>query len=274
MRAVNETAQRLPAGRKAEVASAVSELGQVTVTELADRFAVSVDTIRRDLDQLDAEGLVIRTRGGAMSLSAVPWHDTGLDDRSRLRPTEKDAIGQLAGTLVPDGAVLFINAGTTTLAAVRHLSRRRELIIATNNLRIPLEISPDCCRDLYVLGGQVRLSGAVAIGPVTFTNPLTGTEVDIRVDLALLGVGAVDAENGFSTSNLSEASMIAEMAARAKKVAVLADSTKFGKSLFAAIGGLSMADYLITNTAPDWLLAEALKAHNVEVLYPSDGEVS
>jgi DeoR family fructose operon transcriptional repressor len=247
MRVVSETAQRLPAGRKAEVASAVSELGQVTVTELADRFAVSVDTIRRDLDQLDAEGLVIRTRGGAMSLSAVPWHDTGLDDRSRLRPTEKDAIGQLAGTLVPDGAVLFINAGTTTLAAVRHL---------------------------YVLGGQVRLSGAVAIGPVTFTNPLTGAEVDIRVDLALLGVGAVDAENGFSTSNLSEASMIAEMAARAKKVAVLADSTKFGKSLFAAIGGLSMADYLITNTAPDRLLAEALKAHNVEVLYPSDGNGS
>ncbi len=266
---VVDTSPRLPAGRKAQIAASVTELGQVTVTELADRFDVSVDTIRRDLDQLDTDGLVIRTRGGAMSLSAVPWHDTGLDDRKRLRPAEKEIIGELTASLVPDGAVLFVNAGTTTLAVVRHLSRKRELIIATNNLRLPLEISPDCCRDLYIFGGQVRLSGSVTVGPVTFANPLTGADMDIRVDLAVLAVGAVDAEAGFSTSNLNEAAMIAQMARRAKKVAILADSTKFGKRLFATIGPLSMADYLVTDTAPDGDFAGALGQAHVEVLHPS-----
>jgi len=265
---VTDAATRLPAGRKAQVAASIDELGQVTVTELADQFDVSVDTIRRDLDQLDAEGRVIRTHGGAMSLSAVPWHDTGLDDRKRLRPVEKEVIGELAASLVPDGAVLLINAGTTALAVVHHLSRKRELIIATNNLRIPVEISPDCCRDLYVFGGQVRLSGSVTVGPVTFANPLTGADVDIRVDLALLAVGAVDGEAGFSTSNLNEAAMIAQMAAQAKKVAVLADSTKFGNRLFATIGPLSMADYLVTDTAPDGDLAGALRRANVETVHP------
>lgn len=171
-------ASRLPAGRKADVAKHVAEHGQVTVTALAEHFAVSADTIRRDLDQLDSEGLIIRTHGGAMSNSAIPWHDTGLDDRSRLQPDQKEQIGLTAAELVEDGSVLFINGGTTTLALVKHLSRRRELIIATNSLRVPAEISADACRDLYVIGGHVRLSGQVTVGPVVFASPVSGVETE------------------------------------------------------------------------------------------------
>ena len=76
---------RLPAGRKADLAAYVAEMGQVTVSALADRFAVSSDTIRRDLDQLDAEGLLIRTHGGAVSTTTLPRPDTGLDIRMRLQ---------------------------------------------------------------------------------------------------------------------------------------------------------------------------------------------
>ena len=197
-------ASRLPAGRKADVAKHVAEHGQVTVTALAEHFAVSADTIRRDLDQLDSEGLIIRTHGGAMSNSAIPWHDTGLEDRSRLQPDQKEQIGLTAARLVADGNVLFINGGTTTLALVRHLSSRRELIIATNSLRVPAEINAEACRDLYVIGGHVRVSGQVTVGPVVFASSVSGVETDIRVDLALLGVGAVDV-GGISTSNLDEA---------------------------------------------------------------------
>ena len=260
-------ASRLPAGRKTDVAKYVVARGQVTVTALAEHFAVSADTIRRDLDQLDSEGVIIRTHGGAMSNSAIPWHDTGLDDRSRLQPDQKEQIGLTAAELVEDGSVLFINGGTTTLALVKHLSRRRELIIATNSLRVPAEISADACRDLYVIGGHVRLSGQVTVGPVVFASPVSGVETDIRVDLALLGVGAIDA-GGISTSNLAEAAMLAQMASRARKVAVLADSTKLDRRLFATIGGLEIADYLVTSTAPTGALGKALAKSSVEVLAP------
>ena len=87
-------ASRLPAGRKADVAKYVAGHGQVTVAALAEHFAVSPDTIRRDLDQLDSEGVIIRTHGGAMSNSAIPWHDTGLEDRSRLQPDQKEQISR------------------------------------------------------------------------------------------------------------------------------------------------------------------------------------
>ena len=260
-------ASRLPAGRKADVAKHVAEHGQVTVTALAEHFAVSADTIRRDLDQLDSEGLIIRTHGGAMSNSAIPWHDTGLDDRSRLQPDQKEQIGLTAARLVADGNVLFINGGTTTLALVRHLSSRRELIIATNSLRVPAEINAEACRDLYVIGGHVRVSGQVTVGPVVFASSVSGVETDIRVDLALLGVGAVDA-GGISTSNLDEAAMLAQMASRARRVAILADSTKLDRRLFATIGTLEIADYLITSTVPKGALGKALADNSVKVLTP------
>lgn len=266
-RAMGESEARLPGGRKAEVVSYVNRMGQVTVTALADRFGVSPDTIRRDLDQLDAEGLVIRMRGGAMSNSAVPWHDTSLSDRARLQSAQKDRIGAVAAELVQDGSVLFINGGTTALALVHHLSSKSELIIVTNNLSLPAEISADACRDLYVIGGHVRLSGQVTIGPVSFASAISCAENDIHVDLALIGVGAVD-ERGFSTSNLDEAAMLGQMASHARRTAILADTTKLDRRLFASIAPLEAADYLVTNEAPSAELAAELALHDVQVLTP------
>ena len=236
---------------------------------LAQRFDVSMDTIRRDLDQLDSEGVLIRTHGGAVSLSAFPRPDTGLDVRSRLQTTAKEAIGALAATLIDDGSSIMINAGTTTLALVRQLRDQRELTIATNSLRIPAELPPHVFRDLYVFGGAVRLSAQATVGIVGFQMAAGGTEMDIQCDLALIGVGAVSAQTGYSTSNLSEAAMISEMMTRAARVAVLADSSKFGRRLFAQIADLERADYLVTDTEPPTDLGEALRSHGVEILTPN-----
>lgn len=266
---MNDAASRLPASRKAEVAAYVNRLGQVTVSALAERFGVSADTIRRDLDQLDSDGQLIRTHGGAMSTSAVPWHDTSLDDRSRLQAAQKDTIGRLTSDLVVDGNVLFINGGTTTLALIPHITERRELIIATNNLSLPPLLNDDICRDLYVIGGHVRISGLVTVGPVSFSSSISDTENDIHVDLAIIGVGAIDTE-GVSTSNLDEAAMLHQMARRAQRVAVLADTTKHNRRLFASVCGWSSVNYLVTNDRPTGELAEALAEAGVEVLAPTD----
>jgi DeoR/GlpR family transcriptional regulator of sugar metabolism len=260
--------RRLPAGRKAELAAYVAEHGQVTVANLAERFDVSPDTIRRDLDQLDADGVLIRTHGGAISPQAVPRPDTGMDVRLRLQTRAKDQIGALAAGLVEDGSALMINAGTSTLAVVRHLAEHRDLTIATNSLRIPTEINPLAFRDLYVFGGAVRLAAQATVGPVSFPSS-AGADQDIRCDLAVIGVGAVNADSGYSTSNLGEASMMSAMMDRSARVAVLADSSKFGRRLFAQVAELGRADYLVTDAPPPDELAHALREAGVEVVLPA-----
>ena len=261
--------RRLPAGRKAELASYVADAGEVTVARLAERFEVSVDTIRRDLDQLDADGHLIRTHGGAVSLSAVPRPEFGLDVRLRMQPGAKEAIGSIAAALVRDGMVLMINAGSTALAVARQLRERRELTIATNSLRLPMEIAPDSIRDLYVFGGAVRFTAQATVGPVGFSVGSSGRDTEIQSDLALIGVGAVSAQGGYWTSNLAEALMLREMMVRSDKVAILADSTKLDRRLFAQIAELEKADFLITDQSPPRALQQALERAGVEVLTPS-----
>lgn len=264
----NSTARgrRLPAGRKADLAAFVAESGQVTVAALSEHFGVSIDTVRRDLDQLDREGVVIRTHGGAVSVEGQRT-DRGLDVRLRMQIAEKEAIAKLAAGLVADGSVIMLNAGTTTLAVANALRDHRELTIATNNLRIPAEISPKVFRDLYVFGGAVRTITQATTGPVAFTMTAGGPEVDIQCDLALIAVGAV-ADSGYSTSNLGDAAMMADMMQRAQRTAILADSTKMGRRLFAQVATLERADYLVTDTAPPPELADALAEAGVEVVTP------
>lgn len=256
---------RFPASRQADLASFVAEKGQVTVADLATRFDVSPDTIRRDLDQLDADGILIRTHGGAVSLSAVPRADTGVDVRMRLQTSAKDRIGALAASLVTDGTVLMINAGTTSLSMARHLKDQRELTIATNNLRIPAEISPKVCRDLYLFGGSVRLGAQAVVGPLSFRADGNTGDIDIKCDLAVIGVGAISAA-GYTTSHLAEAVMMGQMMKRATRVIVLADSSKFGRQLFAQISPLDAGDVLVTDQQPPQDLQTALDESGVQVI--------
>lgn len=263
----SSTKRRLPAGRKADLAAYVEQTGQVTVGDLAEHFAVSIDTIRRDLDQLDREGVLVRTHGGAVSATSGALKDKGLDVRMRVQTEEKERIARIAAGLVDDGSVIMLNAGTTTLAVARALRNHHDLTIATNNLRIPGELSPTVFRDLYVFGGAVRSITQATTGPVAFTMAAGGPEVDIRCDLALIAVGAVD-EAGYSTSNLGDAAMMSEMIERAERTAILADSTKLGRRFFAQIALLERADYLITDEPPAPRLAAALAQAEVEVLTP------
>lgn len=259
--------RHLPAGRKAQLAAYVADTGQVTVGELAERFGVSIDTVRRDLDQLAAEGSLVRTYGGAVSLSTVSRTDRAVDQRLTVQELEKEKIAALAATLVQDGSTIMINGGTTTLALARSLGQHRDLTVATNNLLVPGALPTSAVRDIYVFGGAVRALTLATIGPVSF-RANTGAELDISCDLALIGVGAVSADAGYTTSNLSEAAMMQEMISRAARVAILADSSKFGRRLFAQVSELGAADYLITDTAPSPDLRDALDANGVELLLP------
>lgn len=260
--------RRLPAGRKAQLVAVVNEQGEVTVAELAEQFAVSVDTIRRDLDALGSEGLIIRTHGGAVSPTAVAKPETGLDVRRRLQTEAKDIIGALAAQLVPDGSTVIINAGTTALSVARHLRHHRGLTLATNNLLLTSELDPRAYRNLYAFGGTVRANDYSTIGPLSFSGFAGGSDVEVRCDIALIAVGGITADGGFCTSNLAEASMMREMMDRADTVAVILDSTKFGRKLFAQFAPFEAADYVVTEKLPPAEYVEALEASGVRLITP------
>ncbi len=260
--------RRLPAGRKADLAAYVYEQGQVTVAELAEQFEVSLDTIRRDLDELDADKILIRTHGGAIMPDLIPRPDTGIDVRLRVQVARKEAIGIAAATLVENNSVIIMNAGTTILAVARHLANHTGLTVVSNNLQISTELQPKSFRALHIIGGTVLHSSQATIGPVSFQTSGGGGELNIQCNLALLAVGGVSVDGGYSLNNFAETSMMKEMMARSEKVAILADSTKYGSRLFAQLGDLGRADYFVTDVVPPKNLSDALKEYKVEIVIP------
>src|SRR5665647_857248 len=236
---------RLPAGRKNDLAAYVLRIGEVTVAELAEEFRVSVDTVRRDLDKLAVEGVLKRTHGGAVRNTTPSRAETPFPDRMQLYGASKRRIGELAASLVEDGQTIMLNGGTTPLAVLPHLATRQNLTIVTNNLLVPGELPPQCVRDVYLLGGNVRVGAQVTVGPVEFPGTDGSRSHRIRADVAIISVAGVAAELGYSTSNLHDARMMFEMMQSSRLVVVLADSSKFDRNAFAQVAELSAADVLV-----------------------------
>ena len=257
----------LPAGRKANLVAYVYKQGQVTVTELAEHLSVSADTIRRDLDELSSENILIRTHGGAISPTLIPKPDSNLDTRTGVQIARKEAIGKAAASLISNNSVVLMNSGTTVLAVVKALSNHTGLTIATNNLHITNELKATSVRALHIFGGTVLLSSEATIGPVTL--PTAGGEnLEIECDIALIAVGGVSIDGGYSVSNFAEASMFREMMKRAKKVAILADATKINIKHFARLSDLSEANYFVTDIDPPKEIKNTLIEANVEIILP------
>jgi DeoR/GlpR family transcriptional regulator of sugar metabolism len=236
------------------------ERGAITVMESASQFAVSADTIRRDLDYLADRGLLKRTHGGAVPLDDVIVPDIPVTQRLISRAAEKGRIARQAATLIADGETLLIYGGSTARAFVGELGSRRNLTIVTNDLGIPAALTPETARAVYLLGGQVLVQSQITIGTLGF--PQAGP---ISADTAVLGVGGIS-ERGLSTTIFEEASMMAAMVGAARRVIVLADATKLGRSVFAHIVPLDQIDVLVTDAKPSPQLAAALSESGVEVV--------
>jgi DeoR family fructose operon transcriptional repressor len=242
----------------------------VTVNDLAEHFGVSPDTVRRDLDELAVDGRVKRTHGGAVRSSPLSRTEISFAERMSVNDAAKNLIGEAAAALIEDGQTILLNGGTTALTVLPHLARRRNLTLVTNNLWAPGRIPPDCVRDVYLLGGTVRLTSQVTLGPVEFAGTMGSRSHRIHADIALIAVGGIAGGLGYSTSNLQEARMMFEMMQSSRQVVVLADHSKFDRSTFAQVGDLDVADILVTDAPPDAQMAEALATAEVRVIVAGD----
>ncbi|ALN75438.1 DeoR/GlpR family DNA-binding transcription regulator [Aureimonas sp. AU20] len=257
-----KNASSLPARRRANMLELIGRDGSVSVPDLAERFAVSLDTVRRDLDHLARSGALVRAHGGALRVSQgdplKPLADRVLDQSS-----EKAAIAKLCAKQVRNGETLMLNGGSTTLLVAEALADHAQTVVFTNNLALPASLAPGHFAALHVLGGEYRALTRVSVGPLLFAN-----SERINIDTAIIGVRAIHADNGILTSDLAEASMIADMMALARRTIVVADASKFGQYAFATIAPLSAIDILVTDRAPDGALAEALRGADVSVVTP------
>jgi DeoR/GlpR family transcriptional regulator of sugar metabolism len=250
----------LPASRRNELLRLVKAHGQVTVQDLSARFQVSGDTIRRDLDFLAERGLLSRTHGGAVATQPKVGDDTPFAQRLNARKEAKARIGARAARLIADEETLLINGGSTVLAFAAALGGRRGLTVVTNNLSLPTVLPPQAVDAVYMLGGEVRQSLQVTLGPVGFAGA-----GGISADTAVLGVGGLSPA-GLSTTRLNEATMLAAMVAAARRTIVLADSAKLGKDSFVRIAPLDRVRTLVTDAEPEGELAQALADAGVEVV--------
>ena len=256
----NQSDFALPAARRAEMLRLVKQLGQITVTEMSARFEVSLDTIRRDLDTLADQGLISRTHGGAMPIEGMASADLPFEQRIRAHQVEKTNIGRAAVRLISSGETLIVNGGSTALAFAASLGDLQRLTIVTNNLCLRAAIPSSAVSSLYLLGGEICSGAHVTLGPVGFV----GTR-QIIADTAVIGIGGIT-EDGVSTSQIEEATMMAGMIAAARRTIVIADKTKFDRLGFAVVAPLDQLDVLVTDEEPPSELKVALEAAGVRIV--------
>ncbi len=229
----------------------VAEAGQLDVVETAEKLGVSTATIRRDFDELAAQQLLTRTRGGATAHSVS--YDLPLRYKVAQHAPEKQRIAAAAAALVPAGSTVALNGGTTTTEVARALASRADpgpggrgpaLTVVTNALNIAHELVVRPHIHVVTTGGSARAQSYELVGPVA-----TGMLEQVALDVAVLGVDAIDVEHGASAHHEGEAAINRLMAARAREVIVVADGSKLGKQAFARICPIGSVSVLVTDTS-------------------------
>ncbi|MBI3368879.1 MAG: DeoR/GlpR transcriptional regulator [Burkholderiales bacterium] len=249
------SADLIPNPRQAGVLEAVRTQGAITVEALAERFGVTLQTVRRDVKLLSDAGLVVRFHGG-VRLPSSTTENIAYRQRQQLNEDAKRAIARAVAREVPDGCSLIINIGTTTEAIARELMQHKGLRVITNNLNVAAILSdnPDC--EVIVAGGLVRQRDRGIIGEATVEFMR-----QFRVDIGLIGISGIEADGTLRDYDYREVKVAQVIIGQSRQVWLAADHSKFNRPAMVEVGRLDQIDTLYTDSAPpkqfDALLAEA-----------------
>lgn len=229
----------------------------VRISALAERFHVSTETLRRDLDALAKDKLIDRAHGGASAPSQ--GHYPSLDERRSSRVAERDRIASLAAASVQDGETLMIDSGSTTIQLAKALAFRGvECTVITNSLPVAMTLGHGAARVMLCPGEyQPAESAVIGTEAIDFIR-------NYRVDRCMIGASGLS-EEGISETVHGFAAVKREMLRRANTCQLLIDSEKFGRAGLARAGGMDQLHTLFTDARPTTTLLAALQAANVEV---------
>ncbi|MCP5409371.1 MAG: DeoR/GlpR transcriptional regulator [Chromatiaceae bacterium] len=229
--------------RQKEILNHARIRGEVHVERLAETFNVTPQTIRRDLNQLRALGLLHRVHGGAIVHDGVA--NLGYEARRRISFEEKEAIAHCAAQLIPDDTSMFINIGTTTEQVARHLVGRVGLLVITNNINVVNTLRE--CETIQVMtaGGIVRREDGGIVGDAT-----VDFIAQFKVDFAVVGASAIEDDGTVLDYDPREVRVAQAIIANARSVILVADSTKFERNAPIRIADIGNIDYFVTDRMP------------------------
>ncbi len=243
--------------------------GRVVVADLAARFDVTTETIRRDLDALEQAGVLQRVHGGAVAAGHSSVSESSFDERQAQHTPGKAAIALAAARLVPSTFTgsIALDAGTTTAAVAARLATwepsepGRLLTVITNAVPIAAVLQHSPHIDLRLLGGRVRGLTSAAVGTTTVEQIAA-----LRPDIAFVGTNGISAGFGLSTPDELEGAVKTAFVRAARRVVALADATKHGAEALTRFARLDEIDTLVTDQAVPADLQEALAESEVEVI--------
>ena len=245
--------------RQADILDLARIEGRVMVEDLAQRFDVTLQTIRRDLGELAEAGLLDRVHGGALARTGVV--NIGYDQRRQLAETAKEAIARACAAEIPDNSSLILNLGTTTEAVARALLQHRNITVITNNMNVAniLLANPGC--EIMVAGGALRRSDGGLVGELT-----TQFFEQFKVDFAVVGTSALDMDGEMLDFDLAEVRVSRAILGRARRRFLVTDHSKLGRSAPARIASLSEMDTVFIDNALPEPLAVACRDWGTRVV--------
>jgi DeoR/GlpR family transcriptional regulator of sugar metabolism len=256
--------------RQNNIKNILMERRSVKVTELVREFNVSEETIRRDLNQLEKEGLVKKNYGGAIlveDLQKTADFILPVQQRKFQYYNEKDEIGKRAARLIQEEQIVILDAGSTTWCVARHLQYVKDPTVISNGLNIVEESGKNESASIYLLGGELRRNSMSLVGPQA--------EVELQkynADYVFLGTSGFSLRQGFTSSDLYEAEIKRAMVSAGQKIVLLADHSKFKKAGLISFCSFEEVDILITSDLADEQILKEVEKCGVEVLVTSSGK--
>jgi len=249
----------LAAHRRERLGTMVESRRVVRLEELSTALGVSQSTIRRDLDELETAGRLRRVHGGAIAADAR-LDEPHFDAKAATATDQKLRIAQRAVELLGPDDTVYLDSGSTVLAAARLLAGWNRLTVVTNSLPAANELVGRGPR-LILIGGELRSTSRALVGPLTRL-----VLDDLHVDRALMGTFAISLEDGLATTDPSEAFTKRLVMERAREVILLADSHKMGTRSFVNAGSIDDIDIIVTDTGIDERTARLLKRRGIRVI--------
>jgi DeoR/GlpR family transcriptional regulator of sugar metabolism len=243
--------------RKKLLLARLAAEGQLVAKALAHELGTSEDTIRRDLRELAAEGLLQRVHGGALQAS-VAMGDLAL--REQVSTADKVALGRFGASLVRPGQVVILDGGTTALQVARHLAPGVRATVVTHSPTVAIELAQHAGIEILMLGGRLFRHSMVNVGA-----DVIAAASRLRADLFFLGATGVHPDAGLSTGDAEEAAVKRALHERAAETVVLASPEKLMAASPFVIAPLAAASLLAVPRATPARVARALRAGGVEV---------
>lgn len=221
--------------RQSEIMELARREGRVLVEDLAQRFEVTLQTIRRDLGEMADAGLLDRVHGGAVPRAGTV--NLGYESRRRLNAEAKAAIGAACAAAIPDNSSVILNIGTTTEAVAQALVHHSNITVVTNNINVAniLLANPGC--EVMVTGGALRRSDGGLVGDLT-----TQFFEQFKVDFAVIGASALDPDGDLLDFDLAEVRVSRAILRQARRSFLVVDHSKLGRTAPARITSLEEID--------------------------------